>query len=890
MKTSVRFILLLLLASPVWGQGVSDRPTGLDRLPPGFELGSGQSGRPHGAGLDPAKLQEYLAAVEAVDLAADYQTGGSARQALNVDRIHIQASWDRSTRGQPIGNAGPNDTPVLSSLRITPMAEWAAPIKNLPAGPGRHVVSIPGVGRVVASSVKHRSDGYVELEVPGRNYLIDPRGRYKRGRRWKGRAQRIGNKINEVTINRQGHLHIDVDGLPDVRVKKVTRDRNGDLRLHVGGILPDITIDKRTGKASMSFGLFGSKDLGNLKMLTEFERWPPSLQDLANMKFDTNDQSSMTLDGTVSYNLRARGRAGRSVDVAGLRGEFGEVNLTGVARIDADGFRILGDRSTLDLELSVGGPLNLDQLQAANASGTLRVQGRYGLRLPKNGGQMDLEVEGRVVFDVAGSTIKIRLPNGPQLDAAQARANGGAGFAFTSGANGSRVTVRDGVYRMRLDGPVKIKKLDAGRVQINGVDLDGHVESSGRVGLDASGLQVDADLHAEGDVTNQSGVVRVLSKDVEVEARPTAGRVEVDFEELEITSPLRGRDTTRIRSKGRASGSEVILEDLEVDAPAGTGSAERVRLDFTLGVETEDKTIKSGTGSATAVLEGEGQLSGTVATPAESEQRVAVVNVTADGRLNFRDAPNTQTGLILGQLGRGDRVKVIGDRGVWREVELRDGRTGFVHGRYLTETVREGRAASSADWAVTLAEGTSAKVEIEDSWTDGATSEVRGKVSTSLKLKSSQVKSGNGLEMQILGAAQAQLNDVAFRWQGGTANPLRLPERVEVPFEVALEPGSKIVSASTEIVIDQEGSKIVGKAIVVAGADGMKLDSIEDVDARIVSTGVTRFGGRIVELNGVKTLIVKGRMVLKANGLDIYGEVGLTVRGDERTPVISVNW
>ncbi|MEZ6186509.1 MAG: SH3 domain-containing protein [Planctomycetota bacterium] len=892
MRTPTRCILLLLLTSPAWGQGVSDRPTGLDRLPPGYVLSSGQSGTPHGQGLDPQKLQEYLAAVEAVDLAAEFQAQGAARSSLAVDRISIEATWDRSSRGRAISGGQPHDAPVLSSLRIRPLATWAAPIRSLPNGPGRHVVSLPGVGQIVVSAVTHRSDGLIELEVPGSNYTVDPRGRYRRGRGgWKGQAQRIGNKINEVTINRQGHLHIDVAGMPDINVKKVTRDRNGDLRLHVSSILiPDIVIDKRTGKASIDFGIFGEKELGNLKMLTEIDRWPPSLQDLASMKFDSSSGEAETaFTGALSFQLAARGRDGRTVDFAGVRGEVGDVRLSGVAQIDENGFRILGDRSAYSLELSVGGPLAVNgQLHAGNASGRLQVQGRYGLRLPKNGGSMDLEVDGRVTFDLQGNTIRIRVPNGPQVDAAQARANGGAAFAFTQRAGESRLTVRDGVYRLALDGPVKIKKLDAGRLTIDDVTIDGNVTSQGRIGLDAEGLKVDADLHAQGDVTGQAGMARVVQGDVTVEARPTAGSLSVDFDELELTSPL-GRGATALRTRGQATGRGLVIEDVRVDAPAGSGSAERVQVDFDLGVRTVDGAIESGTGTATAELLGEGQLSGSTATAATQGERVAVVNVSAGGKLNYRDAPSTDTGRILGQLTRGDRVKVLGDRGAWRHVQLASGGEAFVHGRYLSEERTPGRAASSAEWSVGLGAGTRAEVTIDESSTGDAASVVRGRISTQLVLSSAELRSA-AFETKILGAARASLNDVEFAWQGGAQNPLRVAERVEVPFEVALEPGSRLKSEVNEIVIDRTGSTIVGKAIVKIDAQGPRIESIEGVDARIVSSGITRFGGRIVELNGVKTLIVKGRMVIKPNGLDIYGEVGLTVRGDERTPVISINW
>lgn len=52
--------------------------------------------------------------------------------------------------------------------------------------------------------------------------------------------------------------------------------------------------------------------------------------------------------------------------------------------------------------------------------------------------------------------------------------------------------------------------------------------------------------------------------------------------------------------------------------------------------------------------------------------------------LNVRSGPGTGYRKIS-QVKRGQRFELLDKRGVWRKIRLRNGRTGWVHGRYLTE-------------------------------------------------------------------------------------------------------------------------------------------------------------------------------------------------------------
>ncbi len=59
------------------------------------------------------------------------------------------------------------------------------------------------------------------------------------------------------------------------------------------------------------------------------------------------------------------------------------------------------------------------------------------------------------------------------------------------------------------------------------------------------------------------------------------------------------------------------------------------------------------------------------------------VRVTT-ARLNVRERPTTEAKAV-GRLRKGDRLAVLGADGVWLEVRLQDGRTGWIHGSYAKD-------------------------------------------------------------------------------------------------------------------------------------------------------------------------------------------------------------
>ena len=61
----------------------------------------------------------------------------------------------------------------------------------------------------------------------------------------------------------------------------------------------------------------------------------------------------------------------------------------------------------------------------------------------------------------------------------------------------------------------------------------------------------------------------------------------------------------------------------------------------------------------------------------------ATVVWTKSGPLNMRKGPGTDHA-VLSQCRRGDWVKVVRKAGVWAEIELAQGETGWVHTAYLT--------------------------------------------------------------------------------------------------------------------------------------------------------------------------------------------------------------
>lgn len=171
MKTTTMASALLLLtlalpgvalAQPVTRRPVTDTVTGIDTSPAGMAV-------PVPA-MNPDVLKDYMRALEAVDMAVEFEARGATRAAIGVDKVKIDARWERR----------PGETsPTLRGMTITPEG-------------GRITAGGMGINKIT----------------------IDERGRMKLD------IHRFPNlTVSKITRNAAGDIKLHIDWFPDITIK-----------------------------------------------------------------------------------------------------------------------------------------------------------------------------------------------------------------------------------------------------------------------------------------------------------------------------------------------------------------------------------------------------------------------------------------------------------------------------------------------------------------------------------------------------------------------------------------------------------------------------------------------------------------------------------------------
>lgn len=134
-------LLLLALADQVRAQpadatrrGVADTITGVDEPPPGMSVAVPP--------IKPDLMMDYLRAVEAVDMAVDFEARGETKALLGVDRIKVDAKWEKrpgetspSLRGltlEPVGGRLNAGGMKINKIRINEKGEMKLDIHRFP--------------------------------------------------------------------------------------------------------------------------------------------------------------------------------------------------------------------------------------------------------------------------------------------------------------------------------------------------------------------------------------------------------------------------------------------------------------------------------------------------------------------------------------------------------------------------------------------------------------------------------------------------------------------------------------------------------------------------------------------------------------------------------------
>lgn len=283
-----------------------------------------------------------------------------------------------------------------------------------------------------------------------------------------GRLKLGKHEINSLTINSKGEIKIDRKGV-DVTIYKITRKSNGDLVLDLpwwaGG-------DSKIKAADVPF---------------DIKKWPPELAQLIEAIMNPRSKGRTTTKHEARVNWNISGEA----DPHPL--PFGDGNLKaassfsmrGAGELRPDGsFRTIGKGNDLTLELRVnrGGRVVLPSGAGGRLDGgNTRFTGKYGIRVPASGKAFSLAIDGQLTYSIDGSRITLNVPGGPLISAGKGHVEGKGRLSGSFGGGASEIALRDGVYSLKLDGPLAISRLESKDFTLDDLDLDGSITSSGTV-------------------------------------------------------------------------------------------------------------------------------------------------------------------------------------------------------------------------------------------------------------------------------------------------------------------------------------------------------------------------------------------------------------------------
>lgn len=833
-------VLLLALALPcvaraqpvdAASRGVADTITGVDAPPPGMAMAV--------PALRPDLVKDYLRALEAVNMAVEFEARGETRRQLGVDRVSIDARWERR--------------------------------------PGETSPSLRGM-------------------------TIKPEG---------GRLNLGGMSVNKVTIDDRGVMKLDIHRFPDLTVKKITRSPNGDIKLHIDWF-PDITI-----KANGAVKLFGFLGVGsvpgaNAPLGDVVANWPPQLEDVVNAveSFSRTPRAPTTTRhaGTVRYELSGRaspfdfplGSLGGNLPAAT------DFSLRGAAVLEPDGtFRTVGSGNTMSVNVRVGGRgVTAGPVSGRVENGTASFSGRYDVSIPLGRKEnMVLGVDGDVSYAIDGSDVTLNLPTGTRVRVGDLDVSGSAHLrsrvAPSRGA--PSIVLSDGTYRLDASGPISVAGLRVHGLTSEELGFDGRVRSAGSFEPAGAGLTVRGT--AEGELTTTGpGVVDVLSGETRARGTVRAGsRVSFGVDEFTATTaPDAAGELALSGAEGRGRvDADLDLDGVDASSGGNRVTADRVHAAASFTLAGSDRGLSAASGSTTVRLDSDAALAarlpgaslpGALGEPAGTPSAGAASTTGATHRVAAGDtlsAISRRYGTTVAALRAANGLS--GDL-------IRVGDTLRLPGGAAAPARPAAPATGpAADGSVntTLASGSSATVDVRSARMTDAGLEVDGHVAARVTVNGLEARAGL-LEARILGAARASL-DTDFSLRAGAGRrPVVNTGSFRVPVRIEISRGSrvlvKIPGKECDVEMDRDGSFAEFTAVVKLVDGRLQLDELTAVDVLLVSNGAARFGGNLIDVAGEKSLRYAGRIVVRERGLDFYGEISVSVRGSDDTPIVRIRW
>ncbi|MGE0710033.1 MAG: LysM peptidoglycan-binding domain-containing protein [Planctomycetota bacterium] len=696
-----------------------------------------------------------------------------------------------------------------------------------------------------------------------------------------GRLKLGDEEINKLTINSKGEITIDRKGI-DVTVYKITRKANGDLVL------------------DMPWWAFGDKTIKAADVPFDIKEWPPELQSLVEALMNPKSGGSTTTrhEARVDWNISGQADAHTFPFKGGSLNAATNFSLRGAGELRPDGsFQTIGDNNRAVLELKVGrdnnythgnGNLALDVAKGTTA----RFEGRYGIYVPGGNKPFSMEVDGRVNYDLKANKITMNVPSGPRLRVASGSFDGSGRLVGSIGPAGSSMVLRDGTYNIALNGPMSINGLSAGEFKLEDLQFDGGITSSGKLEeLSADRLALNGGwegsargLTARVAGQDGAGQLRFLPGS-DLTFKADSGRVDARL------SGSDNRNPTGIAMSADGVHVEGDIKLADVRANKGPVGADLNQVNLKLSADGDLNTrpdadgnvIRNVRGRVDAEVVGGGTLSmdglpGAPVLPAGQRKHTVAAGDTLHNIARRYGVPVDQLKAANGIPADSSLIRV------GQELQI----PGGANMRAPLAADPQGRGTTNVE------NGSKATIELTNGSVgrDGRV-RVQGFVSSQVRLRDVDLRSST-LVAHILGAAQATLPRTAFSYDSQSGLTL---DKVTVPVRIDLSKGSRVTTKTTspgremDIQFDRDGSYAEFSVVVERGQDGkLRIPELQKIDLLLHSNSAAQFAGEVVDVSGQKSIRYTGRMAFLPNGIDFYGNISVTVSGDDSTPAVRIRW
>jgi len=825
------------------------------------------------AGLDASQLQDYVNSVQSVNLAVAFQT-----QKGHTTDIGDTSHWH-------VHHLGP--IPV--------------PLPNLNPG-----IQIQGDSQIKVSASYSKKDGQptatlddLKVEAPAAHF--GPFGLLS---------------LQKAEIKSNGEIDLKLARyLPTLRVTQITRDKNGDVHLHIKWF-PDVYITP-SGDVQIHVGpsfLHFTKTIAHVNV-NLFAQWPPSLEDFLGAAAAPMSQSGGmvgalsgdtkkivdSLAGTATYSFHATTKD-TPIDMNGVSTKASaQVDLSGKADVKNGTLTTIGNGNTASVKLQVGATdVNTARGGAHLDGATVSLGGTYRLSMPLDAQRrMTIDFNGNAALSGSGTGAHFTLPNGATVRVGSFDGSARTGVTFHQDPNGRSFQLSGGSYDVGASGPIQVENLG----KISSLDMDGSLRSQGTVSIGPSGLaQLTGDLHGQGVLASDvplslGGATTTLQKgtNVDVALDHIAGAVQLGSSPSLVSAQASGSvgvhgavGPTTLSQNGmtvQAPGAAVDLTltgDAGLD-PSGVKASGHVTGKGTLEGPTSVSLQKGGSSFSTTLASGSGfSVDGQVAKDASGvsangavSAHAAATNTTYTNNGITVNAPSSTLDLTAnGSLGKGG-----------------------------TSAHFDANAALGADASVADSKGpfgSTVKTTLDPGSTLGVSGDLKGnQLSGNLSgsVKASNVDATLGpVAAHIPADARIGVAAPFNATVGGGKVALNGTTQATVPIHVALHKGTTVsvslFGKSAQVTLDTEGTHVDVTAIADVGPNGKPvLRALNDVTINLVLGDVAAAAlGQQLGFALDKQVTLKGNASFASGSLSITGS-GSFAAGNKGAPAaISFTW